>query len=170
MSSPYVGEIRIFAGNFAPQGWAFCDGSMLSIAVYDVLFQLIGTTYGGDGQSIYALPDLRGRVPVHIGQGPGLPIVNIGEIAGTETAPLLASQIPTHSHPFSAVTGGVRETSPANNRFAAGGPELYASGNGPAAGVLTALQPAGAGVAHDNMAPYLTVSFIICLFGIFPSQ
>ena len=82
MSSPYVGEIRMFAGNFAPVGWAFCDGSMLSIAVYDVLFQLIGTTYGGDGQSIFALPDLRGRVPVHIGQGPGLPIVNIGEIAG----------------------------------------------------------------------------------------
>ena len=170
MSNPFVGEIRLFAGNFAPQGWAFCDGAIIAIAENDTLFNLIGTTYGGDGQSTFALPDLRGRVPTHLGQGPGTPNMILAEKAGAETVTLLAANLPLHNHTVNAVTGGVRETVPANNMLAAGGPEMYTSGSIAAPGALFGgLQQAGSSQPHQNMAPYLTVSFIISLFGIFPS-
>lgn len=166
MSTPYVGEIRMFAGNFAPVGWALCDGSLISIAENDVLFNLIGTTFGGDGQVTFGLPDLRGRVPVHIGPG-----YVIGQLAGTETVTLLSQQMPSHTHTLYAGTNGARATSPANNVFAGGGPELYASTRAPLSGTLGAPTTAfGNSLPHENMAPFLTISFIISLFGIFPSQ
>lgn len=170
MANPYIGEIKMFAGNFAPQGWAFCDGSILAIAEFDTLFNLIGTTYGGDGQNTFALPDLRGRVPLHRGQGLFLPNVVLAEKSGTETVLLTQQQMPQHNHVFLAATGGTRETSPAGNLFAAGGPELFASGTLAAPGAITGLPNSGSSLPHENMAPFLAVSFIISLFGIFPSQ
>ncbi len=171
MSQPYVGEIRLFAGNFAPTGWAFCDGSLLSIAENDVLFNLIGTTYGGDGQNTFQLPDLRGRVPVHQGQGPGLQTFVIGQSGGNESVALSTNQIPIHNHPLQAAVNGTRETSPANNFLAAGGPELYASTRATLGGTLSGgMAGTGNGQPHENMAPFLTISYIISLFGIYPSQ
>ena len=170
MSTPYIGEIRLFAGSFAPVGWALCDGSILSIAEFDTLFTLIGTTYGGDGQNTFALPDLRGRVPLHRGTGAGLPTFQIGQLSGTESVTLSQQQLPQHSHLFLAATGGARETTPAGNLFAAGGPELFANGTLSASGALPGLPMAGSNLPHENMAPFLAVSFIISLFGIFPSQ
>jgi microcystin-dependent protein len=171
MANPFVGEIRMFAGNFPPVGWAFCDGSLVAIAENETLFTLIGTTYGGDGQSTFALPDLRGRVPVHQGNGPGLTPRTIGESGGSETTTLLAAQMPAHSHALSASTsaataaagpGGVLAAS-ATTSFYGSGPPSTAMGVG-------AITPVGGGQPHDNMAPFQAVSFIISLFGIFPSQ
>lgn len=166
MSEPYVGEIRMFAGNFAPVGWAFCDGQLLSIAENEVLFQLIGTTYGGDGQVTYALPDMRGRVPVHAGQGH-----IIGEAAGSETATLTSNQIPSHTHGMQASQNFVSASSPPT---AATGATTTANfyGDGPAALTMnpSAISPTGGSLPHNNMAPYLGVNYIISLFGVFPSQ
>jgi microcystin-dependent protein len=169
MGQPYVGEIRLFAGNFAPQNWMFCDGSVLPISQYDVLFNLIGTTYGGDGQSTFALPDLRGRIPIH--QGPGF---TIGQISGTESVTLTVNQIPAHSHaPLSASTGGTSD-SPTRNVWANWTGSQYSDQGinqgiiGPMnSGVLTAI---GGSQPHDNVMPFVAISFIISLFGIFPSQ
>ena len=172
MSSPYIGEIRLFGGSFAPVGWAFCDGSLVPISENDALFNLIGTTYGGDGQNTFALPDLRSRLPVHQGQGPGITqSYTIGETAGVEAVGLTTNQMPTHNHAFvaSASTatnpspnGNVLATSPTINSYVldVAGPQL----------VVNAVQGIGTNVPHDNMMPYLTVSYIISLFGIFPSQ
>ncbi len=165
---PFIGEIRIFAGNFAPQGWAFCDGSILSIAQFDALFALIGTTYGGDGQSTFQLPDLRGRVPLHQGTG-----YVIGQVAGTESVTLTVQQLPQHTHPAQAATlansvtpsGKLWSTDP-NGNIAAWATTPTA--NTPLAG--NAVGNAGQNLPHDNMQPYLAVSYIISLFGIFPSQ
>lgn len=166
MSSPYVGEIRMFGGNFAPAGWAFCSGQTVSIAQNEVLFQLIGTTYGGDGQETFNLPDLQGRVPIH--QGPGFVI---GQKAGVESVTLTTQQIPAHSHQprgqstvaGQAPTGSVWATASSAN--------LYLAPGAPAA-VLSAASVLGAGGSqpHENMMPFLTISFIISLFGIFPTQ
>lgn len=167
MAQPYIGEIRMFAGNFAPVGFAFCDGAVMSIVNNETLFQLIGTTYGGDGQSTFALPDLRGRIPLHQGLGRIL-----AETGGNETAFLSPSQIPPHSHNLIAGAGGSKETSPANAVFASGGTQQYASNRvNPLAGILQGgLASSGGGQPHDNMMPYCAVSYIISLFGIFPSQ
>ncbi len=167
MGSPYVGEIRLFAGNFAINGWAFCDGSLLPISQYETLFTLIGTTYGGDGQSTFALPDLRGRVPVHVGNG-----FVLGETFGAETVALNASQIPSHVHPFNVTTAAATSLSPTNNYLATGARPLYtadttASRIVPLAG--NAIGPAGGSQPHPNLMPTLTINFIISLFGIFPS-
>ncbi len=169
MTTPYIGEIKLFAGNFAPLDWAFCDGSILSIAEHDTLFSLIGTTYGGDGQITFALPDLRGRVPVHRGTGAGLPTVQPGEMSGTETVPLTQQQMPVHTHAFIAAAAGTRQNSPAGNLFAGGGPELFANGTLPAT-TAAGLPFAGSGQPHDNMAPFVAVNFIIALYGIYPTQ
>lgn len=163
MAQPYIGEIRLFGGNFAPEGWAFCDGSLLDIGEYETLFSLIGTTFGGDGQSTFALPDLRGRIPIHQNPKP------LGEMAGTETVTLTTSQIPAHTHGIAAATGTANQSSPANHRLAQPAFNLYGSGAGDAAMHPAAIASAGGTQPHDNMQPYLCVSYIISLYGIYPS-
>ena len=165
MAQPYVGEIRIFAGNFAPAGWSFCEGQLMAIAENETLFQLIGTTYGGDGQSTFALPDLRGRLPIHQGNG-----FTLAETGGAEQVTLTANQIPAHSHPLLAAAVGGNATSPAGNLPASSfGVTPYLNdvpnGNFHAA----AIAPVGGSQPHSNFQPYLCVDFIISLFGIFPS-
>ena len=166
MSSPYVGEIRMFGGNFAPVGWMFCEGQLLPISEYEVLFNLIGTTYGGDGQSTFQLPDLRGRAPLHQGQG-----FVIGQLSGTETVTLTTSQIPAHTHLARANVNAGNSFSPGNAVPAeskAGMPQYAAAA--PDNMHAQAIGTAGGSQPHDNMMPYLAVSYIISLFGIFPSQ
>jgi microcystin-dependent protein len=172
MSNPFVGEIRMFGGNFAPAGWAFCDGSSIPISENDTLFNLIGTTYGGDGQSTFALPDLRGRIPIHQGQGPGISqSYVIGQSAGVEAVTLTTQQIPAHNHNMSASTAAATNPSPSGNILAASptiasyvidvaGPQL-ASG---------AVQGTGGSQPHENLMPFQCISFIISLSGVFPSQ
>jgi microcystin-dependent protein len=165
MSEPYVGEIRLFAGNFAPAGWAFCDGSLLPIAENEVLFQLIGTTYGGDGQSTFALPDLRSRIPVHEGGGHVL-----GEAAGVESVTLTTSQMPIHAHPLAAASGLASDANPGGRLLAEmRATDLYLDASPNVALAPTASTPAGGSQPHDNMMPFLGINFIISLFGIFPS-
>jgi len=170
MSTPYVGEIRLFAGNFAPQGWMLCQGQTLSIANNDVLFQLIGTTYGGDGQTTFSLPDLRGRVPVHQGQGPGTSPRTLGEVGGSETVTLLASQMPAHTHALHASTALATGTAPGGALLAATSVASYDPGAAATAMAASAVGLAGGNQPHENMAPTLTLNYIISLFGIFPSQ
>lgn len=172
MSQPFIGEVRLFAGNFPPQGWAFCDGSLIPIFEYDALFALIGTTYGGDGQNTFAVPDLRGRVPVHQGTGGGLSSRTIGETGGTETVTLTAAQMPAHTHALRGSSAAATGSAPGGAVLAAtGAVNSYSSNAVPtqamAAGALAAQ---GGGQPHENMAPFLTVSYIIALFGIFPQQ
>ena len=164
MSSPFVGEIRMFAGNFPPAGWAFCDGTLMVIAENETLFQLIGTTYGGDGLNTFALPDLRGRIPLHAGPG-----FQLGQLAGEETVTLTVNQIPSHSHVPQASINTGSQASPINGVWAA-------SNLGPYSDVAPALpmDPGALGLTggsqpHDNMPPFLAVNFIISLFGIFPT-
>ena len=165
MAQPYVGEIRIFAGNFPPAGWFFCDGSLVAIAEYDTLFNLIGTTYGGDGQTTFAMPDLRSRVPVHQGSG-----FILGQSAGTETVTLTTQQIPVHTHtPQANTAGGV--DSPANAVWgAATGATPYGSPPTNAAMNPASVQTTGGSQPHENMIPFQALNYIISLFGIFPSQ
>ncbi|CAM3780528.1 phage tail protein [Roseateles saccharophilus] len=165
MSSPYVGEIRLFAGNFAPVGWALCQGQLLPIVENETLFNLIGTTYGGDGQSTFALPDLAGRIPVHAGQGHV-----IGEKGGAESVTLTSSQIPQHTHAMLASTTAAIGTSPAGALLATTNVASYDTA--PAATPMAAvgIGMAGGSQPHDNMAPTVAVNYIISLFGIFPSQ
>lgn len=169
MSTPYVGEIRLFAGSFAPLGWMFCQGQMLSIAEHEVLFQLIGTTYGGDGQNTFALPDLRGRVPLHQGQGPGLSPRNIGEMAGVETVTLTPAQLPAHSHVLQASAATATVTTPGGALLAPTAVASYDNGAASTAMAAAAVGTAGGNQPHENMAPTLAISYIISLFGIFPS-
>ena len=166
MAQPYVGEIRMFAGNFAPAGWMFCQGQLLPISENETLFQLIGTTYGGDGQATFALPELRGRVPLHQGNG-----LILAEIGGAESIALTVNQIPSHTHVPLANSGTGTSTDPTNNVWAAQPALLQYSGPGSANVNLPAntLSPTGGSQPHDNFQPYLCVDFIISLFGIFPS-
>ncbi len=172
MGTPYVGEIRMFGGNFAPVGWMFCAGQLLPISENEVLFQLIGTTYGGDGQETFQLPDLRGRVPLHQGQGSGLANRVIGEQGGVETVTLSAAQIPQHTHSLLA-SGNVGGSSGPSGRVLAQLPpatvELYAEEAPNASLANTSLSPAGGSQPHENRQPFLCVNFIISLFGVFPS-
>lgn len=171
MSNPYVGEIRLFGGNFAPAGWAFCDGSLLSIAENDVLFALIGTTYGGDGQTTFALPDLRGRVPVHQGQGPGLQNYVVGQSYGVETVTLTEAQMPSHTHQMQASTH-VASASKGPTDVLGASPDTMIYGSTPGGGALAknTIGTQRGGQPHDNMGPGLAINFIISLFGIFPTQ
>jgi microcystin-dependent protein len=164
MSSPYVGEIRMFGGNFAPAGWAFCDGSILPISENETLFNLIGTTYGGDGQETFALPDLRGRVPIHQGSGHV-----IGEAAGVETVTLTTQQIPQHTHPPQAQSGQGSLSSPSGAVWARSSLNEFAPGPAAVAMASGIVGAAGGSQPHENMAPFLAVNFIISLFGVFPS-
>ena len=167
MGDSYVGEIRMFGGNFAPYGWAFCDGSLLSISEYDVLYNLIGTTYGGDGQRTFGLPDLRGRVPVHQGSG-----LTIGQMDGAESSSLLPGQLPEHSHPAGCTTNPGNNSSPATAIPAENSTALAYVASVPPSGNMNpaAMTSAGGNQPHDNMQPYLCISFIISLFGIYPTQ
>ena len=166
MSSPYIGEIRMFGGNFAPAGWALCNGALMAISENDALFNLIGTTYGGDGQSTFALPDLQGRAPVHTGSG-----IVLGQQAGTETVTLTTSQIPVHTHPMLASKDAANQITGAGGVLASP-VSLATYFAAPPDSALSALavQPTGGNQPHDNMQPYLAINFIISLFGIFPSQ
>jgi len=174
MSEPFVAEIRIFAGNFAPRGWAFCNGQLLPISQNTALFSLIGTTYGGDGRSTTALPNLKGRAPMHPGRGPGLTARRLGQRGGSEMISLSEAQMPNHTHTLRASNGAADEegtTSPANNT--PGVPEnanaIYgtASNLTPMAGVL---QNNGGSQPHNNLQPFLTMNFIIALVGLYPSR
>ncbi|GAB3798579.1 tail fiber protein [Humibacter antri] len=168
MSEPYVGEIRMFTGNFAPVNWAICDGSIVSIAQYDTLFQLLGTTYGGDGQNTFALPDLRGRAPLHAGTSAGY-TVQQGQAAGVEQVTIVASQLPDHSHSAMGSSQPANRTSPAGNVWAAWADNPYSDDAPSAALSPSALGPAGGSQAHDNMPPFQVINFIIALAGIYPS-
>ena len=172
MSQPFIGEIRMFGGNFAPQSWAFCSGQLVAISQNEALFSLLGTTYGGDGQNTFALPDLRGRVPVHRGQGPGLSSYDLGEVGGVETVSLLTEQLPAHNHALVASTGTASPTSePGGSVTAAASAPLYVEPPAALAGMSSqAIASAGGTQPHDNVAPFLCVSFIICLEGIYPAR
>ena len=167
MAQPYVGEIRMFGGNFAPAGWMFCNGQILPISENETLFQLIGTTYGGDGQETFALPNLQGRVPIHQGNG-----FILAESAGTESVTLTTQQIPSHNHALLASTVQSQNPQPNDSIFGQGPTvQVYIGDTGQANfGPATTITNTGGSQPHENMQPYLCVSFIISLFGIFPSQ
>lgn len=169
MAEPFVGEIRMFAGSFAPAGWAFCAGQLMPISENDVLFNLIGTTYGGDGQETFGMPDLQGRVPVHVGQGPGITQnYQLGERGGVETVTLTVNQIPAHSHPPIASLTGTADT-PAGGFWAGSSAKQFAAV--PPTGVLgTPVSAAGGNQPHENMPPFVAINYIISLFGIYPTQ
>lgn len=167
MAEPFLGEVKMFGGNFAIKGWAFCDGSILPIAQNDALFSLFGTTYGGDGQETFALPDLRGRVPLHAGNG-----FVLGQVGGSETVTLTAQQIPMHSHAAVAAAAG-SASSPAEAVLAGttAGNELYTPADtAPTALAPGEIRPAGGNQPHENMMPFLTISFLVALEGIYPTQ
>ncbi|MBZ5555374.1 MAG: tail fiber protein [Acidobacteriia bacterium] len=165
MSQPFIGEIRMFAGNFAPAGWALCDGSLIPISENETLFVLIGTTYGGDGQETFALPDLRGRIPIH--QGPGF---ILGQFGGVEGVTLTVNQIPAHSHFPQAQSGAGQASNPSNRVWASSSLNQFSASPPSASMDPGALSLTGGSQPHENMMPFLTVNFIIALFGIFPSQ
>lgn len=169
MSEPHIGEIRLFAGTFAPRGWAFCDGQQLWIWEYDTLFSLIGTTYGGDGMTQFALPDLRGRVPLHQGQGPERVRRTLGEVGGQEFVTLTPQTLPTHTHTVRAS----QETATSRTAVGQAPAALPGSGKayavGPAETVLSQASPVGGGQPHENRQPFLALHYIIALEGIYPS-
>ena len=165
MANPYVGEIRLFAGNFAPQGWLFCDGSVLPISEFDTLFNLIGTTYGGDGQTTFNVPDLRGRVPVHRSNN-----FVIGQTGGSENVTLTQAPMPAHTHALRASSSTATAGSPGGNVLAATVANAYDPNPATAPMAASAITAQGGSQPHDNMAPFNTLSYIISLFGIFPSQ
>lgn len=171
MAQPYVGEIRIFAGNFAPAGWMFCEGQLLPISENETLFNLIGTTYGGDGQSTFALPDLRGRIPLHQGQGPGISQNYVlAEAAGVEEVTLTTQQIPIHNHAFLASTSAAASTDPTNQVIAQTSQiHIFTQDVTNRQMNVNALAQVGGNQPHTNFQPYLCLDFIISLFGIFPS-
>lgn len=165
MAEPFIGEIRMFAGNFAPRGWALCDGQLLAISQNDALFSLLGTTYGGDGRSTFGLPDMRGRLPIHADGGHRL-----GQRAGSEQVNLTANQLPAHSHSLSASSNAAASSTPAENVTAASSSNNLYGAENPVSMDAAMLSNSGGGQAHDNVMPFLCLNFIIALFGIFPSR
>lgn len=174
MSEPFIAEIRIFAGNFAPRSWAFCDGQLLPVSQNTALFSLIGTTYGGDGRTTMALPDLQGRAPMQPGRGPGLTARRLGERVGVETVTLSEAQIPSHNHTARAVTSPAARGGPTNTRSLAesGGGDAYQSNTTANLVDLASqtLSTTGGGQAHTNVQPYLVLNFIIAIQGLYPSR
>jgi len=169
--APYVGEIRMFAGNFAPNGWMFCEGQPLPISENEVLFQLIGTTYGGDGQETFNLPNLASRVPIHMGTSTGGTTYQIGEMAGTEQETLTVQQIPNHTHPFLGSTNAASSQSPTSNVIGKSTQvDMFINAVPGDAMNSQAITPAGGSQPHENCQPFLCINFIISLFGVFPSQ
>ena len=170
MAQPYVGEIRMFAGNFAPAGWMFCDGQLLPISENETLFNLIGTTYGGDGQETFALPNLQSRVPMHMGKGKDGVTYQLAEEAGTESVTLTTQQIPSHTHAFMGSTTAATLTSPKDSVVATSAQVDYLTiATASVAMNANAITPAGGSQPHENCQPFLCINFIISLFGIFPS-
>lgn len=174
MTEPFLAEIRIFPFNFAPHGWAFCDGQLLPLSQNTALFSLLGTTYGGDGRTTFALPSLQGRAPMHPGQGPGLSPHGLGETGGTESVSLLPSEMPSHAHGWNASNQDATAQGPAG-QLTAGGVGGIALYNTPAPASMTTLSPnavgsVGGGQPHNNLQPYLILNFCIALQGIFPPR
>ena len=172
MGQPYVGEIRMFAGNFAPNGWMFCEGQTLPISENEVLFQLIGTTYGGDGEETFNLPNLASRVPIHMGTGPDGTTYQIGEMAGTEQETLTVQQIPNHTHPLTGSTDTAQDTTATGKVVAqtSGSAFIYIQDQTDSAMSNQAITPVGGSQPHENTQPFLCINFIISLFGVFPTQ
>ena len=167
MSSPFIAEIRIFAGNVAIRNWAFCDGTLLPISQHTGLFSLLGTTYSGDGRVTFGLPDLGGRAPLHPGSGPGLTTRRLGERGGSATVALTASQLPSHDHPLKGVDADAQATDPTGARLATSNEDSYDDTAAPNVSMAPLTSSAN---GHENMQPYLTLNFIIALAGIFPSR
>ncbi len=170
MPEPFVGEIRMFAGNFAPNGWMFCEGQALPISENEVLFQLIGTTYGGDGEQTFNLPNLASRVPIHMGTGPDGTTYQLGEMAGTEQETLTTQQIPIHNHAFVASLNPAALNTPVGNVLGEQGTiNLFLVDSPDTAMNAQSVTPAGGSQPHENTQPFLCINFIISLFGVFPS-
>ncbi len=171
MSEPFVGEIRMFAGNFAPRGWAFCDGQLLAVSQNDALFSLLGTIYGGDGRTTFGLPDLRGRIPIHAGTGPGLSPRRLGAKAGAEKVTLTVNQLPSHTHPFQASTDLAQSPDPGGNVVSQSTlVDLYIIEPPSAAMAASSITNVGGSRDHTNLMPFLCINFIIALVGIYPSR
>ena len=171
MSDGYVGEIRMFAGNFAPRNWALCDGQLIAVSQNESLFSLLGTIYGGDGRTTFGLPDMRGRVPVHQGTGPGLTDRRIGHKFGQEHVTLTTNNLPAHSHRVTASTETANEASPVGNLLATPPTEgIYRAGTPTDAMSSQAVSQKGSSQSHDNMMPTATINYIICLYGTYPSR
>lgn len=169
MAQPFIGEIRMFGGNFAPVGWEFCDGQLVPISENDALFTLIGTTYGGDGESTFALPNLQSRIPIHQGQGPGLTSRTLAEMAGVETVTLTTQQMPVHNHALIASTNVGGSSNPQGQLLAAGTNVQFFRVIAPNANMApNIISPAGGSQPHENLMPYLCINYIISMFGIFP--
>lgn len=174
MSNPFVAEVRIFAGNFAPSGWATCDGQLLPISQNTALFSLLGTTYGGDGRSTFALPNMQGSAPMQPGQGPGLSLRDLGEMGGEQTVTLLPTEMPVHTHTAMASPSG-GQANPVSNSWASaafGRPPAYAASSAPTNVPMSSFGTTmtGSGLPHNNMPPYLGLLFIIALQGVFPAR
>ena len=168
---PFVAEIRIFPFNFAPKGWAWCDGQLLPLSQNTALFSLLGTTYGGNGMSNFALPDLQGRASMHPGQGPGLSLHDLGESGGTETVTLLESEIPSHNHNLTVTSLNSQSTTPINNNLGRGNPvKVYTSGGSMTTMGIQSIAPTGGDQPHNNLMPYVTMYFCISLQGVFPPR
>ncbi len=171
MAEPFVGEIKMFAGNFAPRDWAFCDGQLLAVSQNDALFSLLGTMYGGDGRTTFGLPDLRGRIPIHAGSGPGLTPRQIGRKAGSEKVTVTTNQLPSHTHKFKVSGDGGTDVNP-NGKVLTGSPNIRvyreAVPNEPMGASSTL--PVGGNQSHNNLMPFTCVHFIIALFGVYPSR
>lgn len=171
MTTPFIGEIRMFAGNFAPSGWAFCDGQLLAVSQNDALFSLLGTIYGGDGRTTFGIPDLRGRLPIHYGSGPGLSSRQLGVRSGSESVTLVANEMPSHGHPLQASRDIAAQSNP-TDLVPASSPsiDLYREQSPTAALSTQAVTSVGGSQSHTNLMPFLCVHFIIALFGVYPSR
>jgi microcystin-dependent protein len=171
MSEPFVGEIKMFAGNFAPRSYAFCDGQLLAISQNDTLFSLLGTIYGGDGRTTFGLPDMRGRVPIHHGSGPGLSPRNLGSKSGTERVILNVDELPSHTHPMEVSSDVSNSPNPGSNVTARpSSVDLYIAADPDTNLAPAAITSLGESHPHDNVMPFLAIHFIIALFGIYPSR
>ena len=172
MSEPFVGEVRMFAGNFAPRSWAYCDGQLLSVSQNDALFSLLGTIYGGDGRTTFGLPDLRGRIPLHAGSGPGMSSRKIGAKGGAEKVTLSLNQLPSHNHSARALGKPGDSGNPHNRHWAAtsGSPDYYTSDPPGVNMDNNAISTVGGSQSHNNIMPFLCIHFIIALFGVYPSR
>lgn len=172
MSEPFVGEIRMFAGNFAPRGWALCDGQLLAVSQNDALFSLLGTIYGGDGRTTFGLPDMRGRIPLHAGNGPGLSQIRLGAKSGAESVTLTANQLPSHNHNVKASSSAGSTGNPTGMVSASSAPSNSYSTSlaSPQTMNPVSISNTGGSRSHTNLMPSLCVNFIIALFGIYPSR
>lgn len=171
MAEPFLGEIKMFAGNFAPRGWAFCDGQLLAVSQNDALFSLLGTIYGGDGRTTFGLPDLRGRVPVHAGSGPGLSTYRLGGKAGVETVTLSADNLPAHTHAVKVTSSGANSANPADVVLATSSQAtMYFAGEATVGMNAGAISNTGGSQEHTNIQPCLSIYFIMALVGIYPSR